>query len=126
MNVSKNSLIGSIVKIIANRIKSIILLRRITIKGNHMADNKKDLSEHDLKGKKLDISCYTAFLMALLTLSISFGNDVKKDSQPNTMRFASALCALGAGISGVCLIKGIKDYHKIKRELAKKASENTK
>ena len=123
MNVSKIYIIGSIVKIIANRIKSIILLRRITIKGNHMTDNKKDLSEHNLKMKKLDISCYTAFLMALLTLSIIFGNDVKKD----TMRFASALCALGAGISGVGLIKkGIKDYRQIKREIANKANEKQK
>lgn len=88
-----------------------------------MTDNKKDLSEHNLKMKKLDIGCYTAFLMALLTLSISFGNDVKKDSQPNTMRFASALCALGAGISGVGLIKGIKDYRQIKREIANKVNE---
>lgn len=89
-----------------------------------MTDNKKDLSEHNLKMKKLDIGCYTAFLMALLTLSISFGNDVKKDSQPNTMRFVSALCALGAVVSGVGLIKkGIKDYRKIKRELASKVNE---
>ncbi len=76
--------------------------------------------------KKHEIGGYTAFMLGFLALVISFGNCVKKDSNPNAMRFLSTLCALGTGVFGAGSIKGIKDYRAIKRELANKANEKQK
>lgn len=91
-----------------------------------MTDNEKNILKIDLKMKKHDVGFYTSFMVVCLALAISFGNDVKKDSNPNAMRFLSAVCALGAGVCGAGSIKGIKDYRAIKRELANKVNEKQK
>ena len=126
MNVSKIYAIGSIVKIIANRIKSIILLRRITIKGNRMTNNKKDLSERDLKGEKVDILAFSSLTALMLVLALSFYNDIKTDSSPRVMKALTGWCALGTCISSASLGKSIKDYRQIKREIANKVNEKQK
>ena len=88
-----------------------------------MADNKKDLLEHNLKGKKIDICAYSFLTALILFLTISFYKDIKTDSSPRAMKALTGLCALGTCIGGANLGKSIKDYRQIKREMANKVSE---
>ena len=91
-----------------------------------MTNNKKDLSERDLKLKKIDIIASTAFTTGMLVLAISFFADAKKDPADRSMKALAALSTLGTCIAGGQLGVDIKKYNDIKKEFLKRANEKQK
>jgi len=82
-----------------------------------MSEDTKVPTKKDLNSKKVDVAVMSVLTLMMLWLSVSFGKDVKTDSDPHAMQVALFMSATGTVLCAGAAFVAMKQHRDIKKKL---------